>query len=88
LKSFQLQAGLPEFTVGVIEFVERQAEGVLVWSVHGTAGFRYVVEKSLRSEDQIWRPYMVLTNVTGNVSFTDSAASEAVAAFYRARILD
>lgn len=88
LKSFHLQAGLPEFTVGVIEFVERQPQGVLVWSVHGTAGFRYVVEKALRSNDLIWRPYVVLTNVTGNVTFTDSTASQSSAAFYRARILD
>jgi hypothetical protein len=67
--------------------MERQPDGTLAWTVHGTAGFRYVVEKAFRSDDLIWRPYLVLTNVTGTVIFTDSSTTED-AAFYRARILD
>jgi len=88
LQSFALQAGLPSFTVGVIEFVERQPDNVLVWSVRGEAGFRYVVEKAVLSDEALWRPFVVLTNITGTVTFTDNANSGTVTALYRARILD
>ena len=88
LTSFSLRAGLPAFTVGVIEFVERQPGGTLVWSVRGEAGFRYVVEKSVASGNAIWRPFHVLMNTTGTFTFTDSPGSGDVTAFYRARILD
>jgi hypothetical protein len=86
LKSFHLQAGLPGFNVGLIEFVE-QSNGIIVWSVQGEVGFRYVVERSILPNDPIWRPFIGLTNETGRVTFTDSIAP-AGAVFYRARILD
>lgn len=88
LTSFSLRAGLPAFTVGVIGLVERQPGGVLVWSLRGEAGFRYVVEKTGPADDKIWRPLVVLTNTTGTVTFTDAVDPGADAAFYRARILD
>lgn len=88
LSSFNLRAGLPVFNVGVIEWVERQPDGLLVWSLRGEAGFRYVVEKSTPAEPGLWRPFVVLTNITGTVTFTDSANGGADASFYRARILD
>jgi hypothetical protein len=88
LASFNLQAGLPSFTVGVIEFVERQGDNTLVWSVRGESGFRYVVEKSTSAEGIIWRPFTILTNTLGTASFTDTADSSEGGTFYRARILD
>ena len=88
LQSFSLQVGLPRFSAGVITLVERQPPNTIVWSLQGETGFRYVVEKSNRSEDSVWRPYTVVTNVTGTVTFTDTASSGSGAVLYRARILD
>jgi hypothetical protein len=62
LKSFSLQAGLPRFSVGVIEFVDRQPGGIVQWALHGEPGFVYVVEKSSQPHDRIWQPFVVLTN--------------------------
>ncbi len=87
LSSFSLQSGLPRFTVGTIQFVERQAGGIMVWAIDGEAGYRYLVEKSSGSADALWRPYVVLTNITGRVTFNDTASDDATT-FYRARILD
>jgi hypothetical protein len=86
LRSFSLQAGLPRFTVGEIQFVERQPDGTIVWSVTGEAGYRYLVEKA--GHDFVFQPYIVLTNETGTVTFTDSANSGSAVTFHRARILD
>ena len=88
MTSFSLHAGLPAFTVGEINKAERQPGGLLVWSLRGESGYRYVVEKASRSDAPIWRPFVVLTNLTGTVTFTDPADLEQEAAFYRARILD
>lgn len=88
LTSFQLQTGLPEFNVGVIELMERQPGGVIVWSLRGQPGYRYSIEKSIRSEGPTWRPFLLLTNVTGSATFTDSANTGSGAVLYRARILD
>jgi len=59
-----------------------------VWSLQGEPGFRYLVERLVRSDDSTWRPFVVLTNVTGTVTFTDSANSDSGVVFYRSRILD
>jgi len=83
LSSFHLQAGLPEFNVGRIEFVGQTA-GLGVWSLQGAAGFQYVVEKSV--SDFVWRPLLVLTNTSGTATFSDPVSSTNV--FYRARIID
>src|SRR5437870_1662956 len=58
LSSFNLRAGLPQFTVGVIKFVERLPENTIVWAVIGESGFRYLVEKA--NNDFVWQPYVVL----------------------------
>ena len=87
LTSFSLQTGLPSFNVGLIKFVERQPHDILVWALQGEAGFRYLVEKSA-SPDAVWRPYVVLTNATGTVTFSDSGGANARVVLYRARILD
>ncbi len=86
LRSFSLKAGLPQFAVGEISFVERLPEGVVVWSHRGEPGFRYVIEKSVHGFE--WKPYMVITNVTSTANFTDSPSSGSSAVFYRSRILD
>ena len=88
LKSFRLQAGLPEFSVGVIEVKERDADGTVTWELKGSAGFRYLVEESILNNQLVWRPFVILTNVTGSASFSDSADAASAAVFYRARIMD
>jgi hypothetical protein len=86
LQSFALQAGLPQFVVGRIEFAERREDGTIVWALQGEAGYRYVIEKTV--EDTVWRPLLVLTNVTGTATFTDPSPVAGDRSFYRARILE
>jgi hypothetical protein len=86
LQSFNLQAGLPQFATGMIRFVETQLGGIVVWEHQGEPGFRYVIEKSVHGFE--WRPYLVITNTTSTVTFTDSANSGSAVGFYRSRILD
>jgi hypothetical protein len=90
LQSFSLQAGLPYFQVAVIQFVGRQPPNTLVWSLQGQAGNLYVIEKSDNyHKGSIWRPHTVVTNVTGTVTFTDTAGIGSTNfTFYRARMLD
>jgi hypothetical protein len=88
LSSFNLQAGLPQFTVGRIQLLEREPAGIIKWSLEGEPGSRYLVEKSVQPFDTVWRPYLVLTNATGTVIFTDSANLGSGAVLYRARLLD
>ena len=86
LQSFSLQAGMPQFASGQISFVEQRPGGVIVWSHRGEPGFQYVIEKSIRGFE--WRPYLVITNTTSTVTFTDTADSGSTVIFYRSRILD
>jgi hypothetical protein len=88
LTSFALRAGLPAFTVGQIEFLERNMDGSLLWQARGEPGFRYLVEKSSTSGGINWRPFTILTNATGTVTFSDQTGSGEEMGFYRARILD
>ncbi len=88
LTSFTLRAGLPAFTVGVLTLVERKPHRVFVWSLRGETGFRYVIERATRPHFSVWRPFQVVTNVTGTVLFSDSPAPGEGTLFYRARILD
>ena len=88
LQSFSLQAGLPFFEVGTIAFVERQPPNTIVWALHGQPGSLYLIEKSERSKETVWHPFTVITNVTGTVTFTDTANSGNANVWYRARILD
>ena len=87
LVSFNLQAGLPQFSVGLIELVEEDQNGQATWSLQGEPGFRYVVERSTGGVVRTWTPFVVLTNQTGEVFFTDSTQAESLQ-LYRARILD
>lgn len=86
LVSFQLQAGLPSFTTGRLELAERRDDGILVWQLKGAAGFRYLVER--QTDGASWLPFQVLTNQTGEVTFTDSSEGDSTTRFYRARMLD
>jgi hypothetical protein len=88
LQRFSLQAGLPYFEVGTITFVQHQPPNIIVWALHGQPGSIYLIEKSKRTVDTVWRPFTVITNVTGTVIFTDTADSGAANVWYRARILD
>lgn len=86
LQSFSLGAGMPQFANGHIQFVERQAGGIIVWSHQGEPGFHYLIEKSVGGFE--WRPFVVVTNVASTATFTDSANSGSAVTFYRSRILD
>jgi hypothetical protein len=84
LRSFKLEAGSPEFQAGRIQFVTQQPEGSLTWALIGNAGYRYLIEKA--STNLVFQPFLVLTNVTGSVNFSDTPGTGQ--AFYRARILE
>ncbi len=43
---------------------------------------------SLLLERILWEPYLVVTDVTGTVSFSDTSTSDAQFVLYRARILE
>jgi hypothetical protein len=86
LQSFSMHAGLPQFNVGLIQFMNRLPDGSAVWSLTGQSNCLYLVEQA--AQDWIWSPYLVLTNTTGTVSFTNSINTNSSGAFYRARILD
>jgi hypothetical protein len=88
LQSFSLQTGLPYFEVGKISFVERQPPNTIVWALQGQPGSIYLIEKCKRAEETVWHPFTVLTNITGTVTFTDTADSGDANVWYRARILD
>ncbi|MBA4149081.1 MAG: immunoglobulin domain-containing protein [Verrucomicrobia bacterium] len=86
LQSFSLQAGLPQFSIGIIQFVERLQQNSVLWSHQGQPGYRYVIEKKVHEGD--WTPFQIVTNTTSVVTFTDQANSGAQVVFYRSRILD
>ncbi len=88
LQSFSLQAGLPYFEVGTISFVQLLPPNMIVWALNGQPNSIYLIEKSNRSQDTAWHPYLVLTNITGTVNFTNTTDADAAAVMYRARILD
>ena len=56
--------------------------------MHGQPGSIYLIEKAQGINHTVWQPYTVVTNVTGTVTFTDTANSGAATVLYRARILD
>lgn len=85
LESFSLHAGLPEFSAGRLDVLGEQ-DGKVLWSLHGNAGYLYLIERS--GSDFVWRPLIVLTNATGTVTFTDPDPPADDQGFYRARILE
>jgi hypothetical protein len=88
LPSFSLQAGLPYFQLAEIQFLQRQPGNLVWWELHGQPGSLYVIEKSDQNNEIVWRPYMVVTNVSGTVTFSDQANSGSAVVLYRARILN
>jgi hypothetical protein len=86
LQSFSLRTGLPQFNIGQLEAAEHNPDETTIWRLRGLAGARYLVEKS--EADFNWRPLLLLTNVTGVVTFVDPTEGQNEKEFYRARILD
>jgi len=76
---YHIQAGLPRFNTGRIELAERKADGILVWSLTGEAGYRYLIEKN--SGNSTWKPLMVITNSARSVTFTDPSPAESTVDF-------
>jgi hypothetical protein len=78
---------LPYLQVASLEFVEKQPPKTLVWALHGQPGNIYTIEK--REPDAVWKPFAVVTNITGTVNFTDTVDhGSGGMVLYRARILD
>jgi hypothetical protein len=86
LQSFRLEAGLPLFNVGVLRLEDRLPQQVLVWSLQGEPGFRYSIERQIGNAG--WVPLMILTNITGTLTFTDPDTPPPGRVLYRSRILD
>jgi hypothetical protein len=86
LQSFRLQAGVPHFTVGLLHIVERREDGSIEWAIEGEAGFRYLIERATNA--YLWKPLLVLTNVSGRATFVDPAPPADGSALYRSRLLD
>jgi hypothetical protein len=86
LQSFNLQPGLPGLNTGVIQFVGQPSPDLVTWSLTGDPNYRYLIEKA--SADFVFRPYLVITNTTGSVTFTDPLSTNASPVFFRARVLD
>ena len=86
LPSFKLEAGLPLFNVGVLRLEDRLPQQVFVWSLQGEPGFRYSIERQIGNAG--WVPLMILTNITGTVTFTDPDTPPPGRVLYRSRILD
>jgi hypothetical protein len=87
LTGFSLQAGLPRLNVGVIRLVSVSPANETTWALMGEKGFRYLIERS--ESDFVWRPWLVLTNSSGETLFRDTIPEELTGPrFYRSRILD
>ncbi len=86
LTSFNLQAGLLGYTTGLLSFQRLLPDGQSEWTLQGEAGFRYLVEAGSSPQKTSWRPYLLLTNDTGTVTFTVEPGPQQL--FLRSRILD
>lgn len=84
--TFSLNAGLPLFSTGKLQVHDRLPGNVIEWKLTGAGGSIYLVEK--RNPPADWEPFLVVTNLTGTVIFTDPDPNGGSARFYRARILD
>lgn len=84
--TFSLNAGLPIFSTGKLQVNDRLPGHAIEWKLTGAAGSIYLVEK--RDPPADWGPFLVVTNLTGTVLFTDPDPNGGSARFYRARILD
>jgi hypothetical protein len=86
LQSFNLQAGLPRFTAASLQPVSLAPDGTPLWSLTGESNYLYLIEQTFG--DGAWQPYVVVTNLTGVVTFTSSANATNALVLYRGRILD
>jgi hypothetical protein len=83
--SFNLRAGSPLFTTGILSVKQRENGKPVEWQLIGAAGSRYLIEK--RTPPQTWMPLCVVTNTTGTALFADTNANGS-GSFYRSRMLD
>ena len=86
IPDFHLQPGLPFFFNGVLTPGGALPDGTQQFILQGTAGFRYLIEKQV--PPNLWAPFLIVTNVTGNVTFSDPQQAQGNMGLYRARILD
>ena len=86
LQSFKLQAGLPFFFTGRLASAGHQPDGTWQLILTGAPGFRYLIEHL--SPPNNWTPFVVVTNVTGTVTFQEDGPVQHPVRFYRARMLD
>jgi len=70
----------------VIKPAGYQTNGVPVWSLLGNANSLNVIMSS--TNNLAWQSMLVITNVTGTVTFVDPSPPSTNCVFYRARILD
>jgi hypothetical protein len=86
LKSFSLSPGITNFTPGNLSVSFSPAAGQPEWKLQAPAGFRYLVERADPSLN--WQPWIVLTNINGVVTFTDTVRTAPGTGLYRTRIVD
>jgi hypothetical protein len=86
IPGFNLRAGLPFFYTGRLASGGHQSDGSWQIILTGEPGFRYLIEK--RSPPNDWSPWLVVTNVTGTVTFEETNPVQHPVHFYRSRILD
>ena len=68
-----------------LESVSVQSEGQVHFALSGETGGRYEID---RSEDFTnWQPWIVATNITGLIDFTDPLVPAIHRRFYRALLL-
>jgi hypothetical protein len=84
--SFNLRAGSPLFSTGILTVNRRQPGAPIEWKLTGASNSRYLIEK--RTPPQSWNPLFVVTNISGTVLFTDTNGNSGQINFYRSRMLD
>lgn len=85
-QSFSMRLGQPFFQAGRLGIGQPQLGQPPQFTLTGEAGARYLVEK--RQMPNSWAPFLILTNTTGTVVFSDQSQTNATMQIYRARILD
>lgn len=84
IPSFNLQAGIPNFTTG--RFISSvQDRGEVIFTYEGHPDFRYLIEEA--DKNLLWTPFTIITNGSNDFTFTTRPGDEKHK-LYRARILD
>lgn len=86
MQSFSLRAGQPFFVAGILGIGDSPLGEPPRFTLSGEIGVRYLVEK--RQMPNSWVPFLIVTNATGTVIFSDPSQTNAPMQLYRARILD